>query len=92
MLEAFFDASGTDGKVPVVSIAGYVGTKEQWTSLEAEWQKRLENFDVENFHMTACIAGKDQFADMEQADRHQLAYNLVDIIRATKNPGCVVGR
>jgi hypothetical protein len=84
MLRAFFDESGTDGTRPVVSISGYVGTESQWTSLEGEWQQRLDNFGVKEFHMAPCLAGEAQFRDMEKANRDQLVYNMLDIIRASK--------
>ena len=37
MLHAYFDESGTNAGAPVLSVAGYYGTKEQWGKFESLW-------------------------------------------------------
>ncbi len=68
MLKAYFDESGPSGRV-VVAIAGYVGTERMWTDIEAPWCDELALFakkGVKTFHMTECIAQKDEFARLER--------------------------
>lgn len=73
MLRAYFDESGTHGdEAYVASIAGFVGTKEVWESLEGEWLHAIsyytERVGVRTFHAAHCLAEPPQgeFAGLDR--------------------------
>lgn len=69
LLRAYFDESGTHGDASVTSLAGYVGTKDVWKSIEAEWKEVLSHFadkGVSWFHMSECLAQAGQFGRVDK--------------------------
>src|SRR4051812_38083146 len=87
MLHAYFDESGTDGKCLVVSIAGYVATKDVWTDIELAWRKQLAVYGINKFRMAACVAGRGEFKDINQDSRCQLIHKLADILKSKRIQG-----
>lgn len=61
-LIAYFDESGTDGRSPIVAVAGYLSTKQNWNEFKVEWQKFLLKNDIEVFHATDLINGYKEFS------------------------------
>lgn len=51
VLRASLDKSGTEPK-GITSVAGYIGTVEEWTRVEAEWFKALDGWKIETFHLS----------------------------------------
>ncbi len=51
MFRGYFDA-GKGGKPNVVSFAGYMATIEQWDRFSDMWKRLLDEYDLDNFHMT----------------------------------------
>ena len=45
LLKAYFDESGTHAESPVTAIAGFVGTKDAWRSVEADMLAALKLFE-----------------------------------------------
>jgi len=62
LLEAYFDESGTEGSIAVVSYAGFCATKDNWSAVEQRWKRALRDFDIEWFHMVDLVHSRDQFA------------------------------
>lgn len=60
-LIAYFDESGTDGRSPIVAVAGYLSTSELWDAFQIEWEKFLFNNNIEVFHATDLINGYGEF-------------------------------
>ena len=56
LLQAYFDASFTDGP-GTTSIGGYVGTEEQWIKVEKAWQENLNLWGIEYFHLAELLSG-----------------------------------
>jgi hypothetical protein len=51
VLRAYFDVSKTD-PIGVTVVAGHVGNEAQWVAVETEWQKALDYWELEHFHLT----------------------------------------
>lgn len=50
MLVCYLDDSGTDPQNPIVTLAGYVATDEQWKAFEAEVEPWFTEFEVSVLH------------------------------------------
>ena len=50
MLRAYFDASFSEPP-GVTSIAGYIGSEQQWANVEDVWAENLDLWGLENFHL-----------------------------------------
>jgi hypothetical protein len=48
VLTAFLDESGTDDKLPVVTVAGFYGNKTQWKRFRRAWKPRSAGFHALN--------------------------------------------
>ena len=61
-LIAYFDESGTDGRSPIVAVAGYISTVELWAEFQRKWNffKKAYNFDI--LHITDLLALRKDFA------------------------------
>jgi hypothetical protein len=84
MLRAYFDESGTHGEAYATSIAGFVATQQVWESIEAAWNKELsyyrERRPVRAFHLTDCLAGTGEFANLDEFFRLAIAKQLSEIL------------
>ena len=80
LLQAFFDESGTDGKSPVVAIAGYVGTEDDWVKVESNWLEALRRYGVRVFHMTHFMAQRGEFSLMDTPRRESMLTELTDAL------------
>jgi len=56
MIEAYIDESGTHDESPIVSVACYAGTPEQWASFIKDWCSVLKKSGLPYFHAkdSAC--------------------------------------
>src|ERR1700733_1534960 len=84
MLRAYFDESGTHGEAYVTSIAGYVATHTVWESVETEWDKEMSYYRqrtaIRTFHLTDCLAGKGEFAGLDEVFRLALTSQLSRVL------------
>jgi hypothetical protein len=84
MLQACFDESGTHGGSRVLSVAGYVGEKEQWERFADEWASVLRDAGLpagKPFHATDFENRLGDFADWSQEKRIETQRNLFGIVR-----------
>lgn len=58
MLKAYFDASATQVQAGIYLIGGYVADEANWTVFEGEWQRNLDDWEIADFHLTDCMAGR----------------------------------
>ncbi|MGD1103217.1 MAG: DUF3800 domain-containing protein [Terriglobia bacterium] len=77
MFKAFYDDSSDGKKERVFSIGGYFGETEQWGRFDSLWNQEAGETV---FHMTDCLAGKDEFAGQSEAKRHDLIRRLIGVI------------
>jgi Protein of unknown function (DUF3800) len=77
---AYMDESGTHDGSPVVAVAGYIASFEQWIRLEDEWTKTLKTFGVATFHMTDFEARQGPFTRWPQERRERFLSRLINII------------
>jgi hypothetical protein len=59
---------------------GDLALSHGWTVFEPAWQRTLNEFGVQTFHMTECECRRGSFADWEQARRTELLGRLIDLI------------
>lgn len=50
-LRAYFDASKTDPH-GITVVAGHIGNEDAWAAFEPEWQKALDYWELDRFHMS----------------------------------------
>lgn len=82
LLEAFFDESGTHGRMSrTVAIAGYVATEEEWTKVQKRWQEVLQCHGIKVFHATDFFAQCGEFTPEKLPDRDGFLSGLVDAIQ-----------
>lgn len=86
ILSAYLDASGSviDPKCCVFTVAGYVGTDEQWEAFEDEWQHALDDVGVTHLHMKHFAHSRGEFLDWkgDEPRRARFLERLTGIIRS----------
>lgn len=83
---AFFDESGTHGS-PVLALAGYLATVEQWTEFSREWGEALNQESLTHFHMSKFEARRGEFTGWDKERRLRLQKRLIGIIKRRVNVG-----
>jgi len=63
------DESGTHQGSPVMSMAGYIFSKEQAHRFSRDWGKDLRRFGLPFAHMTDCALGKGNYKNMSMIER-----------------------
>lgn len=61
MLSLYADESGTDGRSPVVVVAGYVASADSWAAFQVEWKQFCDDNKIKDFHATDFLAHKKEF-------------------------------
>jgi len=63
-ITAYFDGGGAPHQLKnlVLVVGGFVATEERWLAFRPEWQKVLNGFGIETFHMSDFIVSKRAFA------------------------------
>ena len=92
ILKGHFD----DSKSSVfTSVAGYVGTVNQWRRFETDWQVVLDRFGVHYFHMKEFTVSQGEFDGWDkqekQKDRILLVQNLCRVIDKSGIEGVCAG-
>lgn len=80
MFRAHFDRSELGEPADVVAVSGYLSSEENWSVFEPAWQRTLNEFGVQTFHMTEFECRRGSFTDWEQARRTELLGRLIDLI------------
>jgi Protein of unknown function (DUF3800) len=85
LFRAYFDDSGTHKESAFVVLGGLVGLDNQWESLCDKWAAKLaaplpDKPRLSKFHLSACMAGKDDFRDYKPVEREALAGEFRDLI------------
>ena len=63
-LECYFDESGTHDGSPVLCVAGYLFERESCKTLDLEWKKVLDRYQLPFFRMSACAHGNPPFDNL----------------------------
>lgn len=80
MLQVYFDESGTHSESPIICMAGYISTVEQWTHFSRNWQERIDKEGIDCFHMTDFENRRGPFKGMSKAKGNLLIESLIKII------------
>ena len=84
MLQAYFDESGTHSGSPVLSVAGYIASDEQWRHFEREWAnvlKRSGHSQGKPFHMTDFECRHRLYREWSDEKRQWTIRRLIGIIK-----------
>ena len=83
----YFDESGTHPGSPVMTVAGYVFTREQARRFSRDWQKDLARIGLPCAHMTDCALGKGDYEHMSLEDRVESEKLLIEHIKRRSQLG-----
>lgn len=89
-LEGHFDESGTDGNSRVVVVGGYVGTAEDWRTLEKAWRIVLKEEGAEYYHATDAENARKPRGIYEKWGRKK-AHRLTDRVAAIAGDSLIQG-
>ncbi len=82
---AYFDGSGSsnDPNTPVLAVAGFVATTEQWIHFERNWKEVCDHFGVSALHMRDFAHSKREFRDWsgDTKRRDRFMERLISVIR-----------
>jgi hypothetical protein len=84
MLVGYFDESGTHDGSPIVCMAGYVASAEQWTHFTRNWNERFNRdcsaHGIQAFHMTDYQAKQKGFENLTNDQWSSLLPSLIMMI------------
>jgi hypothetical protein len=81
MFVAYFDESGTQRDSPIVVVGGFLAPDKQWSRLQAEWTKVLQQEKISFFHATDWENRQGQFKGWDNDRRIGVYKKLVGIIQ-----------
>lgn len=87
MFWSYFDESGTHGDSRVTCIVGYVGTEDEWTHVESQWQSILEPYNhlgLTWWHSSDQPGKKGVFENISMETKDAIQRALVEIIRESE--------
>lgn len=96
-LTAYFDKSGDVDK-PVMVVAGFIATVNEWDRLERPWKQTMKHYGVNDFHMTDLMDGDGEFAAPSWTQKRKdtftarLASIIVDHARVSVGGGIEVAK
>lgn len=84
MLSLYGDESGTDGRSPIVAVAGYVASDDAWAAFQVEWKQFCDDNKIVDFHTTDFLAHKKEFTEQNgwTEKRSKSASRIIDNIIA----------
>jgi hypothetical protein len=72
VMTGYFDESGTHGAdSPLVTVAGFIATAEQWGTYERDFGQLLADYGVETFHARKFRGRKGDFKEWPRSKRAQ---------------------
>jgi hypothetical protein len=83
---AYFDESGTHDS-PILALACYIATVEQWAHFLREWDEILKQESLTHFHMSKFEARRGEFAGWDNERRLRVQKRLISIIKRRVNVG-----
>jgi hypothetical protein len=81
IIEAYFDESSSEDDHTLLAVSGYIFDKDRCLSLDAAWQKMLENYGLPYFRMSACAHGNSPFDKLSAPQRDEAARRALAIIK-----------
>jgi hypothetical protein len=83
LLSAALDAAGSSHDQPVLVVAGFISTAEQWVEFDCEWTHRLKQDGIECFHANEFANSRGQFKGWrdQESRRRKLSADLMGIIQ-----------
>jgi len=81
LCEAYFDESGSHKDAPFLCLAGLLFKKSDAIKLGHEWRKVLRWKKLPYFHMVDCAHGNGPFANLSKAERVDVAWRMIEIIK-----------
>jgi len=80
-LVAYLDDSGTHKNSTLVSVAGAISSRPQWTKFSRTWNRQLRRWNVEIFRMADFVSNHGPFKGWGQ---HKKSYVLSELVRTIK--------
>jgi hypothetical protein len=77
VLIAYGDESSDGEGKSVFTVAGLIGTQEEWDAIEPEWLKRTNG---KKFHATDCLAGYGDYENLPKEARTQEYVDLTKLL------------
>lgn len=83
LLTSYFDASGDNAGTHGVTVGGYVSDVRAWGRYTKRWREVLDEYGIEDFHMTDFVAGGPGFERFrKQPDlQAEVLAKLVSVVR-----------
>ena len=83
VFKAYVDDSGdtNDPKHSACSIAGFVGTVQNWMEFENRWEGLLEKFRIPWLHMRDFAHHRPPFDRLSKVERSEVLGSLIDTIK-----------
>lgn len=83
MFSVYFDGSGSPSDTPIVAVAGFLATPEQWIEFERNWQDACVAFGVSGLHMRDYAHSKREFEPWKRdvRKRQRFLERLINIIQ-----------
>jgi len=91
MLTAYFDESGTHAGSPVLTVAGYVATVEQWDTFDRAWAQLLKDEQLPAMHWTDLESRKAAFEGWTKERKLAVQKRAIAIICETVERGFATG-
>jgi Protein of unknown function (DUF3800) len=79
-LECYFDESGSHDGSPVLCVAGYLFERDSCKTLDLEWKKVLDRYDLPFFRMSSCAHGNWPFKKLGMEDRIEAEKSMIALI------------
>jgi len=89
MWAVYFDESGVHETSPVIVMAGYLSTVEEWAEFSNRWVAVLHRYDLDCFHMADFNGGYQEFDGRHETERRELLNELTLLIRKYTQVGIV---
>jgi hypothetical protein len=94
MLSAAFDASGSKHDKPILVVAGFIASVDDWIDFDKEWKSRLDLDNVAYFHANEFAHSIEQFDGWrgKETKRRALYSDLIGIIQGHchRKFGCLI--
>jgi hypothetical protein len=79
-VQAYLDESGTHHTSPITVVAGAVGHKSAWLSIDVQWRAVLDKSKVGEFHATDLNSAQGEFVGWDEPKRRALTSLLLKVI------------